>query len=179
MIYTQTKLRGAYVIAPEPIRDDRGYFSYLFDAREAESHGLRAGLAQVKLSFNHHKGTVRGMHFQVPPAAEVKIVRCPRGAVWDVIVDFRPDSPTYLQSFGVELSAENHLALYVPQMFAHGYQTLEDNTEVVYQVDEYYSPKDERGYRWNDPAIAVQWPLPISSISKKDESWPALQPAKR
>jgi len=175
MIYTETKLRGAFVIEPELIRDDRGFFSYLFDAREAASHGLRVGVAQVKLSYNHRKGTLRGMHYQAPPSTEIKLIRCTRGAIWDVIVDVRPDSPTYLQSFGIDLTAENRKALYVPQMFAHGYQTLQDDTEVVYQVDEFYSPKDERGMRWDDSALSLRWPLPVEVISKKDQAWPVLE----
>lgn len=174
MIYTETKLRGAFVIEPEMIRDERGSFAYLFESREAAAHGLRTGVCQVKLSHNHHKGTLRGMHYQVPPAAEMKLVRCIRGAVWDVIVDLRPESPTYLQHIGVELSAENRKSLYVPQLFAHGYQTLTDDAEVVYQVDEFYAPAHERGIRHNDPRLGIEWPLPVASISKKDELWPLL-----
>jgi dTDP-4-dehydrorhamnose 3,5-epimerase len=175
MIYTETNLRGAFVIEIEPIRDDRGFFSYLFDVREAASHGLRIGVAQVKLSYNNHKGTLRGMHYQSAPAAEMKLVRCTRGAIWDVIVDVRSDSPTYLKSFGVQLSADNRKALYVPQMFAHGYQTLMDETEVIYQVDEFYAPQQEHGLRWDDPALALSWPLPVSNISPRDERWPFLK----
>lgn len=175
MLYVQTQLRGAYVIEPEYIRDDRGFFAYLFDADEARRHGLVIGLAQVKLSYNIRKGTIRGMHYQVPPAAEVKLVRCIRGAIWDVIVDLRPDSPTYLKHIGVELTAENRKALYVPRMFAHGYQTLADDTEVVYQVDEFYAPQHERGLRYDDPELGIEWPLPVSMISRKDQSWPLLK----
>ena len=124
----------------------------------------------MKLSYNHHKGTLRGMHYQAEPAAEMKLVRCTRGVVWDVIVDVRPGSPTYLQHFGIELSAENRKALYVPQLFAHGYQTLSDDVEVVYQVDEYYAPQQERGLRWNDPALAIDWPVSPAEalLSDKD-----------
>jgi dTDP-4-dehydrorhamnose 3,5-epimerase len=178
MIYTPTKLNGAFVIEPQPIRDERGFFSYLFDAREAAAHGLRVGVVQVKLSYNVSKGTLRGMHYQAPPAAEVKLVRCTRGAVWDIIVDVRPDSPTYLQHIGVELSAENRKSLYVPQLFAHGYQTLTDDAEVVYQVDEYYAPQTERGLRYDDPVLQLKWPIPVESVSKKDQSWPLLELAK-
>jgi len=174
MIYTETKLPGAFVIEAQMIRDDRGGFAYLFESREAASKGLRTGCVQVKLSTNVKKGTLRGMHYQVPPAAEVKLVRCIRGAVWDIIVDIRPDSPTYLQSFGVELSAENRKALYVPQLFAHGYQTLTDDAEVVYQVDEFYAPQHERGMRFDDPKLNLQWPLGVASISAKDQAWPLL-----
>jgi dTDP-4-dehydrorhamnose 3,5-epimerase len=172
MIYTPTNLQGAFVIEPEPIRDDRGFFAYLFDVREAASHGLRIGVAQVKLAYNHQKGTVRGMHYQASPSAETKLIRCTRGAIWDVIVDMRADSPTYLKSFGVELTADNRKALYVPQLFAHGYQTLRDDVEVVYQVDGFYAPQHERGLRWDDPALGLGWPLPVTLISSKDQSWP-------
>ncbi len=174
MIYTETKLGGAFIIDPEPIADERGLFAYLFDVREAAAHGLRIGVAQVKLSQNHRRGTLRGMHYQAPPSAEIKLVRCTRGAIWDVIVDVRPGSATYLQHIGVELTADNRRALYVPQMFAHGYQTLSDDTEVIYQVDEFYAPQYERGLRYNDPALALHWPLPVSAMSKKDQAWPLL-----
>lgn len=174
MIYTETKLAGAYVLDIEPIRDERGFFSYLFDSKDAASHGLRVGVAQIKLSQNNFKGTLRGMHYQTPPSAEIKLVRCTRGAVWDVIVDLREGSPTYLQHFGVELSADNHRSLYVPQMFAHGYQTLQDNTEVVYQVDEFYAPQCERGLRYNDPRLGIEWPLPVTHLSKRDLAWASL-----
>lgn len=174
MIYKPTSLSGAFVLEIEPIQDDRGFFAYLFDAKDAAEHGLRTGVVQTKLSYNHKRGTLRGMHYQAFPATEVKLVRCIRGAVWDVIVDLRPDSPTYLKSFGVELSADNRLALYIPQMFAHGYQTLADQSEVVYQVDEYYAPAHERGLRHDDPKLGIQWPLAISAISKRDQAWPLL-----
>lgn len=174
MIYVPTPLAGAFVLEIEPIRDERGFFSYLFDAKDAAAHGLRTGVVQSKLSYNHRRGTVRGMHYQAPPAAEVKLVRCNRGAVWDVIIDLRPDSPTYLKHFGVELSADNHRSLYVPQLFAHGYQTLTEDAEVVYQVDEYYAPQHEKGVRHDDPRVAIQWPLPITLISAKDQAWPLL-----
>jgi dTDP-4-dehydrorhamnose 3,5-epimerase len=174
MIYTETKLRGAFIIEPELIRDERGAFTYLFESREAAAKGLRTNVVQVKLSYNIRKGTLRGMHYQAPPAAEVKLVRCTRGVVWDVIVDVRPDSPTYLQHIGVELSADNRKALYVPQMFAHGYQTLTDDAEVVYQVDEFYAPQHERGLRYDDPKLKINWPVPVDSISKKDHAWQLL-----
>lgn len=174
MIYSPTPLEGAFILDIKPISDDRGYFTYLFDAREMEKQGLSAGLAQMKLSFNHKAGTLRGMHYQAPPAAEMKLVRCTRGAVFDVIVDLRLESPSYLKSFGVELSEDNHRALYVPQMFAHGYQTLRENTEVVYQVDEYYAPQHERGLRYDDPKLNIRWPLPVSLISPRDLNWPLI-----
>jgi dTDP-4-dehydrorhamnose 3,5-epimerase len=179
MIYTETNLRGAFVIEPQPIHDDRGFFTYLFDVREAAGHGVSVGVAQVKLSYNHQKGTLRGMHYQAAPSTETKLIRCTRGAVWDVIVDMRSDSPTYLKNFSVELTADNRKALYVPQMFAHGYQTLCDDVEVIYQVDEFYAPQHERGVRWNDPLLGLQWPLPVTLMSKKDENWPLLSPLER
>jgi dTDP-4-dehydrorhamnose 3,5-epimerase len=177
MKFTETALKGAFIIDIEPIADDRGYFTYLFCAEQAAEHGLATRVAQVKLSYNKRKGTLRGMHFQVPPAAETKLVRCPRGAVWDVIVDLRPDSPTYLQHAGVELSADNHRGLFVPAMFAHGYQTLTDDTEVAYQVDEFYAPQHERGLRYDDPRLKLSWPLAVEVISPKDASWPLLEAA--
>ena len=174
MRYTPTPLSGAFVIDIEPIGDARGYFAYLFESTEAASHGLRTDVVQVKLSSNKYKGTLRGMHLQLPPAEESKLVRCIRGAVWDVIVDFRKDSPTYLQHFGVELSTENHRAIYVPYMFAHGYQTLTDDAEVMYQVDRPYSPKHEMGLRFDDPALKINWPLDVTQISDKDKAWPLI-----
>ena len=175
MIYTPTRLAGAVILEPQPICDERGFFAYLLDVRDAQAHGLRVSLAQVKLSYNFKKGTLRGMHWQTPPAAEVKLVRCTRGAILDVIVDLRPDSPTYLQHIAVELTADNRKALYVPQLFAHGYQTLTDDVEVVYQVDEFYAPQHERGLRYDDPALGIHWPLPVTSLSRKDASWPLIR----
>ena len=177
MKFTPTPLRGALIIDIEPIADDRGYFSYLYCAKEAAGHGIATRVAQVKLSYNRRRGTLRGMHYQVPPAAETKLVRCTRGAVWDVIVDLRPESPTYLKNYGVELSADNHRALFVPALFAHGYQTLSDDAEVTYQVDEFYAPQHERGLRYDDPRLALGWPLPVNVISPKDASWPLLDAA--
>ena len=175
MRYTPTPLGGAYVIDIEPIGDSRGYFAYLFESNEAREHGLRTDVVQVKLSSNKYKGTLRGMHLQTAPAEEAKLVRCIRGAVWDVIVDYRTDSPTYLQHFGVELSADNHRALYVPYLFAHGYQTLTDDAQVMYQVDRPYSPKHEMGLRFDDPALKINWPLDVTQISDKDKAWPLIQ----
>jgi dTDP-4-dehydrorhamnose 3,5-epimerase len=177
MIYTPTALRGAYIIDVKPIADERGFFTYLYCANEAAEQGISSTVAQVKLAYNRRKGTLRGMHYQVPPAAETKLIRCTRGAVWDVIVDLRRESPTYLQNLGVELTADNHRALYVPAMFAHGYQTLSDDAEVSYQVDEFYAPQHERGLRWDDPRLAIDWPLPVSILSPKDAAWPLLEAA--
>jgi len=174
MIYTETSLPGAYVVDLQKIEDTRGFFAYLFESKEAEQRGLATNIVQIKLSYNKRKGTLRGMHLQLPPAAETKLVRCIRGAVHDVIVDCRKDSPTYLKHFAVELSADNRRALYVPAMFAHGYQTLTEDAEVMYQVDEFYAPKSELGIRYNDPALKIQWPLPVVDISPKDAAWPLI-----
>lgn len=175
MRFSETALRGALVVELEPIRDERGFFAYLFCARQAAENGISPRIAQVKLSYNKSKGTLRGMHHQVSPAAETKLIRCTRGAIHDVIVDLRKDSPTYLQHFGLELSADNRKALYVPAMFAHGYLTLMDDTEVTYQVDEFYAPQHERGLRYDDPRLGIRWPTTVSSISAKDASWPLLE----
>ena len=154
----------------------RGYFAYMFESTEAKQHGLNTQVLQVKLSSNKLAGTLRGLHLQLPPAEECKLLRCIRGAVFDVIVDLRKDSPTYLQQFALELSNDNHRAIYVPPMFAHGYQTLVDNTEVMYQVDRAYSPSHEMGLRYNDPALKINWPLPVTQISEKDKAWPMISP---
>ena len=175
MRYTPTPLAGAFVVDIEPIADSRGFFSYLFESGEADRAGLNTHVTQIKLSSNKFKGTVRGLHLQLPPADEVKLLRCIRGAVYDVIVDYRKDSPTYLQHFGVELSADNYRAIYVPPMFAHGYQTLVDGADVMYQVDRPYSPKHEMGLRYDDPALNIKWPLAISQISDKDKAWPLIE----
>lgn len=171
MLFAPTSLSDAVVIVPEILSDDRGGFARTFCAREFQEHGLPPFVAQCNLSFNFRKGTLRGMHYQMPPAAEAKLVRCTQGAIHDVIIDLRPDSPTYLRHFGVELTAENRHALYVPEMFAHGYQALTDGAEVVYQVSAYYSPGLEKGIRYDDPWFSISWPLPASVISAKDASW--------
>jgi dTDP-4-dehydrorhamnose 3,5-epimerase len=175
MLFTETKLNGAFIIDLELKSDDRGFFARTFCAKEFEAHGLKPAVSQCNLSFNHKAGTLRGMHYQVTPACETKLVRCTRGAVYDVIIDLRPDSPTYRQHIGVELSADNRRALYVPEMFAHGYQTLTDDAEVVYQVTEFYTPGYERGARYNDPAFGIEWPMPVAVISDKDANWPLVE----
>lgn len=177
MIFRQTALHGVFVIELEERSDDRGLFARTFCAREFAEHGLKPTVAQANVSYNHVAGTLRGMHYQVPPAAETKLVRCTRGAIYDVIIDLRPDSPSYLEHLGVELTEHNRLALYVPEMFAHGYLTLTDDAEVVYQVGEFYTPGYERGIRYDDPAFAIQWPVPITLTSPKDESWPLFDAA--
>ncbi|MEL7354097.1 MAG: dTDP-4-dehydrorhamnose 3,5-epimerase [Cyanobacteria bacterium J06560_5] len=174
MIFNETSIRGAYIIDLELLEDARGFFARTFCAQAFEERGLNPVVNQSNLSFNRQKGTLRGMHFQIPPATETKLIRCTRGAIFDVIVDLREDSPTYLAHVGVELSAENWRSLYVPDMFAHGYQTLTDNTEVLYQVSEFYTPSYERGLRYNDPNLNINWPLPVSTISTKDADWPLL-----
>jgi dTDP-4-dehydrorhamnose 3,5-epimerase len=174
MKFTETKLKGAFIIELEERTDSRGFFARTFCAREFEEHGLKPAVVQCNMSFNHKKGTMRGMHYQIAPATEAKLVRCTRGAVYDVIVDMRPDSPTYLEHIGVELTADNRKALYVPEMFAHGYLTLTDGAEVFYQVSEFYTPGTERGLRYNDPALKIEWPVAIEVISEKDAAWALL-----
>lgn len=175
MLFTETKLKDAFIIDLEHREDPRGFFARTFCAKEFEEHGLKPTVAQCNLSFNHKKGTLRGMHYQVPPAAETKLIRCTQGAIYDVIIDMRPDSPTYMQHIGVELTAENRRALYVPEMFAHGYLALTDGAEVGYQVGEFYTPGYERGLRYDDPAFGIEWPIDITVISDKDAAWPLFE----
>jgi dTDP-4-dehydrorhamnose 3,5-epimerase len=174
MKFTETNLRGAYIIDIERMEDPRGFFARSFCQREFEKHGLKPVIAQANIAFNHEKGILRGMHFQYPPAAETKLVRCTRGAILDIIVDLRPQSPTYLQHISVELTEDNSRALYVPERFAHGYQVLRDKTETSYQVGEYYTPGAEGGLVYNDPRLGLTWPLPVSVISEKDQKWKRL-----
>jgi len=170
--FKETKLSGAYIIDLDTIKDERGFFARAWCQKEFEENGLKSNIAQCNLSFNHKKGTLRGMHYQVKPYEEVKMVRCTQGKILDVIIDLRKDSPTYKEWIGVELSADNNRMLYVPEGFAHGYQTLEDNSVVYYQVTEFYQPGSERGIRWNDPAFSIEWPLEVFVISEKDNSHP-------
>jgi len=174
MIFHETKLKGAYIVELDKREDERGFFARAYCAREFEEHGLRPQMVQANTSYNHKKGTLRGMHYQVPPASEPKFIRCIRGAVWDVIIDMRPESPTYLEHIGIELSADNRRAIYVPDLFAHGNQALTDGAELFYLVGEYYTPGCERGVRFDDPAIGIDWPLPVTVISEKDANWPLL-----
>jgi dTDP-4-dehydrorhamnose 3,5-epimerase len=171
MIFTETKLAGAFIIDLELREDSRGFFARAFCQNEFAEHGLRPVIAQANIAFNRRRGTMRGMHFQFPPAAETKFVRCTRGAILDIIVDLRPESPTYLDHVGVELTADNHRAIYVPERFAHGYQVLEDSTETSYQVGEFYTPGVEGGLMYDDPALNLTWPLQVSEISEKDNNW--------
>lgn len=175
MQFTESALRGAYIIDLEPRADDRGFFARTFCQQEFAEHSLAVEVAQCNLSFNPRRGTLRGLHYQRPPAAEAKLVRCTRGALYDVIVDLQPDSPTYMQHVGVELTADNRRALYVPELFAHGFQTLVDDTEAAYQVSAFYTPGQEQGLRYDDPRLAIDWPEAVEAISDKDRSWPLLE----
>jgi dTDP-4-dehydrorhamnose 3,5-epimerase len=175
MLFEATNLKDAFVISLDIREDHRGGFARTFCAQEFEQHGLKSTVAQCNMSFNHKQGTLRGMHYQLPPAAETKLVRCTRGAIYDVIIDMRPDSPSYLQHFGIELTADNRKALYIPEMFAHGYQTLTDGAEVIYQVGEFYSPGYERGIHYADPTFGIKWPVPVTVISEKDANWPLFE----
>ena len=173
MLFTETRLKGAHLIQLEPLEDDRGFFSRTFCREEFERHGLNPCVAQCSLSYNYRKGTLRGLHYQVAPRQEAKLVRCTAGSIFDVIVDLRPASLTYCQWIGVELgSRQRRVMVYVPEGFAHGFQTLEDDTEIVYQISELYSPDDARGVRWDDPAFAIQWPEEPRVMSERDKSFP-------
>jgi dTDP-4-dehydrorhamnose 3,5-epimerase len=172
--FTASRLAGAWIIDATTHQDDRGLFAEIWVAKEFEVRGLDTSLAQCNLAFNHTRGTLRGMHFQLPPHQQVKVVRCTRGALFDVIVDLRPDSPTFRQWDAVELTADNHKMIYVPGGFAHGYLTLADGTEAYYHASTPYAPRHESGVRWDDPAIGIQWPSEPASISSKDRAWPLL-----
>lgn len=174
MIFTETRLAGAFLIDLQADHDERGFFARAFCQREFEAAGLRPVVAQGNIAFNYTRGTIRGLHFQYPPAGETKFVRCTRGAIFDVIVDLRPESPTYLQHVAVELTADNRRGLYVPERFAHGYEVLEDHTETAYLVGEFYTPAAENGLRFDDPQLAIAWPLPAGTVSDKDKRWPPL-----
>lgn len=174
MIFTETRLKGAFVIDLDRRDNSRGFFARAFCQKEFAAHGLKPNIAQANVASNVRKGTLRGMHFQYPPAAETKLVRCTRGAILDIIVDLRPESETYLQHVAVELNEDNQRALYVPERFAHGYQALRDNTDTSYQVGEFYTPEAEGGLLHDDPRLALQWPLPVSVISDKDRKFASL-----
>ena len=175
MKFISTKLEGAFIVEPEAHEDSRGFFARTFCVREFGERGLATSFVQCSVSLNRKMGTLRGLHYQRPPAPEVKLVRCSAGALYDVIVDLRPDSPTYLRHIGVELTGRNRRALYVPKMFAHGYQTLEEDTEVFYQISEYYTPETATGVRYNDPKLGIEWPLPVADLSEKDAVWPFIE----
>lgn len=172
MIFTPTRLEGLWVVELEPHADDRGYFARTWCPREFAAQGLETRLAQASVSYNRRRGTLRGMHLQRPPHAEAKVVRCTRGAIWDVAIDLRPDSPTHAQWEAFELTAENGTALYIPQGFAHGFQTLAPETDVFYLISEFHAPEAAAGVRYDDPAFAIAWPLPVSAISGRDAAWP-------
>jgi len=171
MRFTETTLPGAFVVDVERHEDERGFFARSWCTQEFRDRGLNPCVVQCNISWNRIKATLRGMHYQATPHAEVKLVRCTRGSVYDVIVDLRERSPTYLGHVGVELSADSHRALYIPDGFAHGFMTLEDDTEVFYQMSALYEPSAAKGVRWNDPAFGIHWPLPVSIISSRDRDY--------
>jgi len=173
MIFRETELGGAFVVEPERFEDERGFFARGWSRREFEERGLDARLVETNISFNRRRGTLRGMHFQSAPRAQAKLVRCTMGAIYDVVVDLRPESPTFKRWVGVELSADNRLMLFVPEGFAHGFQTLADETEVFYQMSEYYAPETAGGVRWDDPAFGIEWPdAPARIINERDANYP-------
>jgi dTDP-4-dehydrorhamnose 3,5-epimerase len=171
MIFTPGTVAGAYEIDIEPQEDHRGFFARTWCQREFEAHGLESRIVQCSISFNKHRGTLRGMHYQSPPCEEVKLVRCIRGSIYDVIIDLRPDSPTFKRHHAVELSAANRKALYVPRGCAHGFQTLEHDSEVFYQMSEFYMPGHSTGVRWDDPAFGIQWPIPNPIMLDRDRRY--------
>lgn len=172
MIFKETRLKGAFVISIEKHEDPRGFFARAWCSRELEDHGLRSNFVQANISQNHKKGTLRGMHYQIAPHEEVKLVRCNRGAIYDAIIDLRPSSPTYKQWVGVELTAESRDMFYVPEGFGHGFQVLQDDSEVFYEVTQFYHPDAERGVRYDDSSFGITWPVDVTEISDKDKSWP-------
>lgn len=172
MIFTETKLKGAYIIEIKRINDERGFFGRSWCKQEMEDHGLNGNVVQSNTSFSKTKGTIRGMHYQKHPYEETKMIRCTKGAIYDVIVDLRKESPTYLQWLGIELTEDNYKMLYVPEKFAHGFVTLKDDSEVTYLVTEFYTPGAEAGLRYNDQNLKIDWPVEISVISEKDLSHP-------
>jgi dTDP-4-dehydrorhamnose 3,5-epimerase len=175
MIFTETKLKGAFEIEIKKLEDDRGFFGRSWCANEMKDHGLKNNLCQANTSFSIKKGTLRGMHYQSDPYQETKLIRCTRGAIYDVIIDLRPTSLTYKQWIGVELTQDNYKMLYVPEDFAHGFITLEDNSEVTYLVTQFYTPGAEKGLRWNDPAFNIQWPFEPVIMTEKDKTHPTYK----
>lgn len=172
MIFQETKLKGAYIVDIERREDDRGFFARTWCRREFEAHGLNPRLAQCSISFNAKRGTLRGMHYQGRPFEEAKLVRCTMGSLCDVIVDLRPDSPTFKNHLSVVLTAESRTMLHVPDGFAHGFLTLEDDTEVHYQISQFHAPDHARGFRWNDPTFGISWPADVKIISERDRNYP-------
>ena len=176
MIFTETKLKGVLIVEPEKHEDCRGFFARSWCAREFADHGLEIAVAQCNISYNEKRGTLRGLHFQEKPFEEDKIVRCTKGLIYDVAVDLRSKSPTFRRWFAVELSEENRQAFFIPKGFAHGFQTLVDGSEVLYQMSEFYHPEAQAGVRWNDPAFGIQWPLPEANLSPEDAALPDFVP---
>ena len=172
MIFHQTELKGAFIIEIEKLKDHRGFFARAWCQQEFEEHQLVSRVRQSNVSYNKTKGTMRGMHYQISPYEETKLVRCTKGAICDVIIDLRASSPTYAQWISAELTAENYRMLYVPENFAHGFITLKNDTEVTYQVSQFYTPGSERGIRWDDPTFSIDWPIEVKVISDKDRNWP-------
>ena len=172
MIFTETKLKGTFIVEPERLEDERGFFARTWCKREFGAQELDTKLVQCNVSFNKKSGTLRGMHHQVAPHEEAKLVRCTMGAIYDVIIDLRPNSPTFKDWLSVELTAENRNMIYIPEGFSHGFMTLKDNTEVFYQMSEFYDPECARGVRWNDPAFDIVWPEDVKVISEKDKQYP-------
>ena len=175
MLFKETQLRGAYIIEPERLEDKRGFFARTFCHKEFEAQGLNFEVVQCNISFNREKGTLRGMHYQKTPHGEVKLVSCVRGAIFDVIIDLRPNSPTYYNFISVLLDQNNHKMIFIPKGFAHGFQTLENNTMVFYQMSEFYRAKYARGVRYNDPKFKIPWPNPKKIISEKDRNYPYIE----
>jgi dTDP-4-dehydrorhamnose 3,5-epimerase len=176
MVFTETGLNGAFIVDLERLEDDRGFFARSWCRREFEARGLNADLVQCNVSLNRAKGTLRGLHYQAAPHAEVKLVRCTKGAIYDVIVDLRPESDTFLRHFGCALTEDNHRALYIPEGFGHGFLTLCESSEVFYQMSNFYEPQAARGLRWNDPALGIEWPGQVDVISERDRTYPNLRP---
>lgn len=176
MLFKETKINGVFVIEPELIKDERGFFACSWSQSDFEQRGLNPRLVQCNISFNNSRGTVRGMHFQEKPYEEAKLVRCTRGAMFDVAVDLRTDSPTRFQWVGTELSADNRRMFYIPEGFAHGYQTLVDDTEICYQMSQSYHPESARGLRWDDPVLGIEWPEEVTVISDRDRAFKLLGP---
>ena len=175
MIFRETEVAGAWVVEPQRQADSRGFFARTWCRREFANQGLQTDLAQCNTSWNAVRGTLRGLHLQAPPHAEAKLVRCTRGALIDVVLDLRPASPTYLKHASVTLTWENRLALYLPEGCAHGFQTLEDETEIFYQMSAFYAPGAGRGVRWDDPAFGIAWPIQPPILSERDATWPAYR----
>ena len=176
MIFRETSLKGSFLIEPERHQDERGFFARTWCLKEFESNGLSTNWVQCNISFNNKKGTLRGMHFQTFPFEEDRLIRCTMGAIYDVFIDLRPHSITFLKWFSVELTAENRMMIFIPKGFAHGFQTLSDRTEVFYQMGEFYNPSKAAGVRWNDPLFSIKWPIEPSFISDRDQNFPDFSP---